>query len=301
MIDQNSRPARKVGIADHLWETFEEMAQQMGSDRDALINQALFMFARLNGFLEVGKSARAEASAPLNVVPSNTPPPASSRPSAASPAVGKNGPPVLAAAPAPVKPAPMRDEPPSRQPPRPVDDRPSANALDNDPVRREVAERVLETAAELERLIKGKNEPPQPVDDDAVDEEEAPPEPPEDSGLEDMGDEPQDQDEEPMEDEEPADEEEGAALYLISEAGDQQKIANDRFVIGRGKHCDFVINSGKVSREHAVILREGSDYFIEDLGSSNGTWFNKQRIKRRKVEDGDEYFICSEKIRLAVR
>ena len=45
MIDQNSRPARKVGIADHLWETFEEMAQQMGSDRDALINQALFMFA----------------------------------------------------------------------------------------------------------------------------------------------------------------------------------------------------------------------------------------------------------------
>ncbi|MFP2931264.1 FHA domain-containing protein, partial [Pyxidicoccus sp. 3LG] len=59
MIDQNSRPARKVGIADHLWETYEEMAQQMGSDRDALINQALFMFARLNGFIEV--KARAEA------------------------------------------------------------------------------------------------------------------------------------------------------------------------------------------------------------------------------------------------
>ena len=56
MIDQNSRPARKVGIADHLWETYEDMAQQMGSDRDALINQALFMFARLNGFIEVARS-----------------------------------------------------------------------------------------------------------------------------------------------------------------------------------------------------------------------------------------------------
>jgi pSer/pThr/pTyr-binding forkhead associated (FHA) protein len=202
---------------------------------------------------------------------------------------------VLAAAPAPVKPAPMRDEvPPSRQPPRPVDDRPSSNALDNDPVRREVAERVLETAAELERLIKGKNEPPQPVDDDSL--EDAPPEPPEDSGLQNMGDE-QQEDEQGMEDEGG----EEAALYLITEAGDQQKIATDRFVIGRGKHCDFVINSGKVSREHAVIVREGNDYFIEDLGSSNGTWFNKQRIKRRKIEDGDEYFICSEKIRLASR
>jgi hypothetical protein len=289
MIDQNSRPARKVGIADHLWETFEEMAQQMGSDRDALINQALFMFARLNGFIEVGKPTRAEAPAPLNVVP-----PANARPSGNGPAAGKSGPPVLAAAPAPVKPAPVRDEPPSRQPPRPVDDRPSSNALDNDPVRREVAERVLETAAELERLIKGKNEPPQPVDDDSL--EDSPPEPPEDSGLQNMGDEQQDE-EQPM-DEEGGDE---AALFLITEAGDQQKIANDRFVIGRGKHCDFVINSGKVSREHAVIVREGSDYFIEDLGSSNGTWFNKQRIKRRKIEDGDEYFICSEKIRLVSR
>ena len=60
MIDQNSRPARKIGIADHLWETYEDMAQQMGSDRDALINQALFMFARLNGFLEVARSGRSE-------------------------------------------------------------------------------------------------------------------------------------------------------------------------------------------------------------------------------------------------
>jgi pSer/pThr/pTyr-binding forkhead associated (FHA) protein len=87
----------------------------------------------------------------------------------------------------------------------------------------------------------------------------------------------------------------------MAEGGELDKIAKERFVIGRGKHCDFVINSGKVSREHAVIVREGEEYFIEDLGSSNGTWFNKQRIKRRKVEDGDEYYICSEKIKLVMR
>jgi len=283
MIDQNSRPARKVGIADHLWETFEDMAQQMGSDRDALINQALFMFARLNGFLEV-KSRSEAAVAPVAAVPAAAPGRASA-------------PPVLAPAPKP-EPAPAPARPPVRATP---EDRAAANGLDNDPVRREVAERVLETAAELERLIKGKNSEPPPPADDLLEEEEEPLPEAEDPGLMD--------EEEPLPEEaeeEPADdlaeeEEEGGALYLVTESGDQEQIVKDRFVIGRGKHCDFVINSGKVSREHAVIVREGDDWLIEDLGSSNGTWFNKQRIKRRKVEDGDEYFICSEKIRLLIQ
>ncbi|QSQ27245.1 FHA domain-containing protein [Pyxidicoccus parkwayensis] len=286
MIDQNSRPARKVGIADHLWETYEEMAQQMGSDRDALINQALFMFARLNGFIEV----KARGEAPVAAAPAAAP----ARPAvAAAPAPARGAPPVLAPAPRPE---------PTPQPPRPAgrgavpaEDRGgSSNGLDNDPVRREVAERVLETAAELERLIKGKNEPPPPSADDMVEEEEPLPEP-EDPAMEDEA--PEEAEEEPAEE---AEEDEAGALYLVTEAGDQERIVKERFVIGRGKHCDFVINSGKVSREHAVIVHEGNDWIIEDLGSSNGTWYNKQRIKRRKIEDGDEYFICSEKIRLVV-
>jgi pSer/pThr/pTyr-binding forkhead associated (FHA) protein len=144
--------------------------------------------------------------------------------------------------------------------------------LDDDPVRREVAERVLETAAELERLIKGKSEPPKPspalVNSDATNNGAT-------SGEK--------------------------LLYITSDDGELLKVAKERFLIGRGKHCDFVINSGKVSREHAAIVRDGPEFFIEDLGSSNGTWFNKQRIKRRKIEDGDEYFICSEKVRCLFR
>ncbi|RKH37842.1 FHA domain-containing protein [Corallococcus sicarius] len=288
MIDQNSRPARKVGIAEHLWETYEEMAQQMGSDRDALINQALFMFARLNGFIDV--KAKAEPS--VAAVPSPTPSPRPASPPPAAAASSKGAPPVL---------APARAEAASSRPAarNTAEERPSSNGLDNDPVRREVAERVLETAAELERLIKGKNEPPPPSADDMIEDEEEPLPEQEDPPLEDeLEDEPAEEaDEEPAEE---ADEEEGASLYLVTESGEQEKIIKDRYVIGRGKHCDFVINSGKVSREHAVIARDGSDFYIEDLGSSNGTWFNKQRIKRRKVEDGDEYFICSEKIRLVI-
>jgi predicted component of type VI protein secretion system len=86
------------------------------------------------------------------------------------------------------------------------------------------------------------------------------------------------------------------ALFLTSSDGRQERISTDRFVIGRGRHCDFVIDSGKVSREHAAIVREGADYFIEDLKSSNGTWFNKQRIARRQIQDGDQYLICNDQI-----
>ena len=145
--------------------------------------------------------------------------------------------------------------------------------LDDDPVRREVAERVLETAAELERLIKGKQQAAEPPPPDPTNVGAAP---------------------QPVASAE-------RALYLMGEDGELEKVVKERYLIGRGKHCDLCINSGKVSREHAAIMKEGSGFFIEDLGSSNGTWFNKQRIKRRQIEDGDEFFICSDKIKCVVR
>lgn len=255
MMDPSSRPARKVQIADHIWGAFEEMASQMGSDRDALINQAMFMFARLNGFLD----SAAGASAPGGAV--KPAPVASARP-----------------APAGAPPRPAGGAPPMLKPVQ----QPPAGAMDDDPVRREVQERVLETAAELERLIKQKNGGGSPPPDQSIDDSAG--------------------DVDPGVDIDVGGESSGApALYMMLEGGELDRIAKERFVIGRGKHCDFVINSGKVSREHAVIARDAGEFFIEDLGSSNGTWFNKQRIKRRKIEDGDEYFICSEKVKFVYR
>ena len=38
-------------VADHLWDALAAMAAEMGTDREALVNQALYTFARLNGFV----------------------------------------------------------------------------------------------------------------------------------------------------------------------------------------------------------------------------------------------------------
>src|SRR4051812_4286962 len=46
-----SHSEHPVLIADHLWEAVDQMAKEMGIGRDALVNQALFTFARLNGYL----------------------------------------------------------------------------------------------------------------------------------------------------------------------------------------------------------------------------------------------------------
>src|SRR5215510_7639088 len=51
MPEDRPRTPRTLLIPDHLWDTLAAMASEMGADRDALVNQALFTFARLNGFL----------------------------------------------------------------------------------------------------------------------------------------------------------------------------------------------------------------------------------------------------------
>jgi hypothetical protein len=94
---------------------------------------------------------------------------------------------------------------------------------------------------------------------------------------------------------------EGKGLYILNEDGDTEKIDKDIYIIGRSSKCDLVINSVKVSREHAIITRERGEYYIEDLGSANGTWYKGEKIEKMKIRDGDEVFICDEKFKFVLR
>lgn len=185
------KTVREIAILDRLWELLGRMASEMGSEREALVNQAIHALARQHGFLHPGDPATATTLE----------------------AGGPGG-------------------------------------------REASARRVLETARELERAI-------------------TPPALPAAPGA-------------------------GQALWLVGDRGPLARVDGDRFLIGRGKHCDLMIDSAKVSREHAVIRREGDGWWIEDLGSSNGTWHERARIERRRIEPGDEYFICAERIRCVI-
>jgi predicted component of type VI protein secretion system len=60
-------------------------------------------------------------------------------------------------------------------------------------------------------------------------------------------------------------------------------IYGGEFLVGRGSHCDLVLESAKrfVSREHASITALEGQYSITDL-SINGTWLNGARLTRRR-------------------
>gem|GEM_PF-5696241 len=73
-----------------------------------------------------------------------------------------------------------------------------------------------------------------------------------------------------------------------SRAGEKIPLENLPLVIGRIPPADLVISIEGVSRKHALLSREASGYVIEDLGSSNGTFINNERIQApRAISNGD--------------
>lgn len=66
------------------------------------------------------------------------------------------------------------------------------------------------------------------------------------------------------------------------------------FSIGRIDTADLQIDSGRVSREHAVVVKEGKAYRIRDLGSTNGTLVNGERIDDVELHDGDIVVIADQ-------
>lgn len=57
--------------------------------------------------------------------------------------------------------------------------------------------------------------------------------------------------------------------------------------IGRDSKNGVVLNTPGASRRHAVIERRGDDFLLRDLNSTNGTWFQGQKITERVLQDGD--------------
>jgi len=65
-------------------------------------------------------------------------------------------------------------------------------------------------------------------------------------------------------------------------------LSKDTFSIGRLAENDLELNDHLVSRHHTKLIKQGTDYLIQDLGSANGTFLNKKKVKVEKLKDGDE-------------
>ncbi len=64
-------------------------------------------------------------------------------------------------------------------------------------------------------------------------------------------------------------------------------LAKERTTIGRKPHNDIQIDNLAVSGEHAVIVTILADSFLEDLGSTNGTFVNGKTVKKHFLQNND--------------
>ena len=84
------------------------------------------------------------------------------------------------------------------------------------------------------------------------------------------------------------------APYLVDRAGRRFRLVEPVTVVGRSRSCDVYVPDRRTSRRHAEVRWEGECSTLKDLGSTNGTFLNGQRIVGPEmVRDGDEIGIGS--------
>jgi pSer/pThr/pTyr-binding forkhead associated (FHA) protein len=65
-------------------------------------------------------------------------------------------------------------------------------------------------------------------------------------------------------------------------------MSGDAVVLGRdSEQCQFVVLDGKVSQQHCKLSVSGDNLWVEDLGSTNGTFVNGERVTSALVAPGD--------------
>jgi pSer/pThr/pTyr-binding forkhead associated (FHA) protein len=76
--------------------------------------------------------------------------------------------------------------------------------------------------------------------------------------------------------------------YLTDPNGQEHPLKAQTMTLGRAVECDVVIVSKSISREHARLRRDGRRWFVDDLGSTNGTFRNNERVvSSLDLRDGD--------------
>ena len=89
------------------------------------------------------------------------------------------------------------------------------------------------------------------------------------------------------------------AQLIPQDGGQPITIDRDLTLVGRNRHvCDLHLNHSSVSKIHCLIVKTDGLLFIRDLGSSNGTRVNGQRVTRGALLPGDQLAFANLKFKI---
>jgi pSer/pThr/pTyr-binding forkhead associated (FHA) protein len=83
--------------------------------------------------------------------------------------------------------------------------------------------------------------------------------------------------------------------------GESFPVDRERMSIGRRPESEVFLDDITVSRDHALLIRRGDEWYLDDCGSLNGTYVNRSRIDSQRLEEGDEVQIGKYKLTFHVR
>lgn len=95
-----------------------------------------------------------------------------------------------------------------------------------------------------------------------------------------------------------------AVAHLMDEGADMAYAigpAQLHYVIGRGRQNDLQIAvDSEISRKHAQITRNGDSFYVEDLGSTNGTLVNGRLVESARLMGGEELQVGLTRLRFVL-
>jgi hypothetical protein len=96
----------------------------------------------------------------------------------------------------------------------------------------------------------------------------------------------------------------GPALVIRAgggRVGESFAVDRERMSIGRRPDAEVFLDDVTVSRDHALLVRRGEQWYLDDCGSLNGTYVNRSRIDSQRLEEGDEVQIGKYKLTFHAR
>lgn len=87
-------------------------------------------------------------------------------------------------------------------------------------------------------------------------------------------------------------------IMTLVVGGARHRVTKRVSTVGRSRDCDVVVPDANASRVHAEVRHIGLDYYLVDMGSTNGTEVNGQIVKRHALADGDTIVMGTTEIRV---